>query len=121
MIHPRTPVIHRLRVQPDEAAQETAKGPPAIVGSWPSARDEAIRAALKEMRRGGVELDLIPQPALDLLIDAHTPPEDHPALRPRGSRRGVTCFTLPPAGRGIAYGFLLHIAQPNDLDSEDIS
>jgi inorganic triphosphatase YgiF len=223
MIHPRSPVIHRLRVQPDEAAQETAKGPPAIVGSRPSgsrrphadaktaevrrlieqttltysqialrtgvgrasicrwtrdggwqrplfapratdtvpsaragqklklrklaerlralaeryvreleqtpgvdldrlvqalevvkmarleaagrrrrrrfaeqtqtgaqtlARDEAIRAALKEMRRGGVELDLIPQPALDLLIDAHTPPEDHPALRPRGSRRG---------------------------------
>jgi hypothetical protein len=35
------------------------------------------------MRRGGVELDRAPQPALDLLIDAHTPPEDHPALRPR--------------------------------------
>jgi hypothetical protein len=46
-----------------------------------------IRAALKEMRRGGVELDRAPQPALDLVIGAHTPPEDHPALRPSGSRR----------------------------------
>jgi hypothetical protein len=35
------------------------------------ARDEAIRAALKEMRRGGVDIDRAPQAALDLLIDAH--------------------------------------------------
>jgi hypothetical protein len=53
-----------------------------------AARDEAIRAALKEMRRGGVDIDRAPQAALDLLIDAHRPPEDdHPALRPRGRRR----------------------------------
>ena len=52
------------------------------------ARDDAIRVALKEMRRGGVDLDRAPQAALDLLIDAHTPPEDdHPALRARGRRR----------------------------------
>ncbi|HMJ31592.1 MAG TPA: hypothetical protein VK512_23010 [Xanthobacteraceae bacterium] len=49
------------------------------------ARDEAIRAALKEMRRGGVDIDRAPQAALDLQIDAHTPPEDdHPALHARG-------------------------------------
>ena len=52
------------------------------------ARDDAVRNALKEMRRGGVDLDRTPQEALDLLTDAHTPPEDdHPALRARGSRR----------------------------------
>jgi hypothetical protein len=51
------------------------------------AREEAIRTALKEMRRGGVDLDRAPQDALDLLIDARTPLEQHPALRPRGRRR----------------------------------
>ncbi len=48
-------------------------------------RDEAIRAALKDMRRGGVNIDRAPQEALDLVIDANLPVEDdHPALRPRG-------------------------------------
>ena len=57
-------------------------------GAWTLAQDEAIRAALKEMRRGGVDIDRAPQPALDLLIDARTPPEeDHPALHARGWRR----------------------------------
>jgi hypothetical protein len=52
------------------------------------ARDQAIRNALKEMRRGGVDIDRAPQAALDLLTDAHTPPEeDHPALHARGRRR----------------------------------
>ena len=54
--------------------------------SWLT-RAEATRAALKEMRRGGVNLDRAPQEALNLLIDARLPPEDHPALRPRGKRR----------------------------------
>ena len=49
--------------------------------------DEAIRAALKEMRRGGVDLARVPQEALDMVIDAVTPVEDHPALRERGRRR----------------------------------
>ncbi|MBS0530621.1 MAG: hypothetical protein JSS22_14720 [Proteobacteria bacterium] len=50
--------------------------------------DAAIRAALKEMRRGGVEIDRAPKEALDLVIAANTPAEpDHPALRPRGGRR----------------------------------
>ena len=56
-------------------------------GAWTLARDAAIRAALMEMRRGGVDTDRAPKPALDLLIEAHTPPEDdHPALHGRGWR-----------------------------------
>jgi transcriptional regulator with XRE-family HTH domain len=51
------------------------------------AREEAIRTALKEMRRGGVDLERAPQEALDLLIAARTPLEDHPALRERGRKR----------------------------------
>jgi hypothetical protein len=46
--------------------------------------DEAIRTALKELRRGGVDLAQAPQDALDLVIDAHRPAEVHPALRERG-------------------------------------
>ncbi len=49
--------------------------------------DEAIRAALREMQRGGVDIDRAPQEALDLVIEANTPAaEDHPALRERGRR-----------------------------------
>lgn len=59
----------------------------ARTGAQMIAREEGIRAALRDMRRGGVDVDRAPQEALDLLIDAHTPPEDHPALRPRGARR----------------------------------
>jgi hypothetical protein len=51
-------------------------------------RDEAIRAALKELHRGGVDIARAPQEALDLVIDANMPVEEnHPALRPRGARR----------------------------------
>ncbi len=40
------------------------------------------------MRRGGVNIDRIPDAAMALLEDAHTRPDwDHPALRPRGPRR----------------------------------
>jgi transcriptional regulator with XRE-family HTH domain len=50
--------------------------------------DAAIRAALKEMQRGGVDLDRAPKEAMDLVIAANTPAEpDHPALRPRGGRK----------------------------------
>jgi hypothetical protein len=61
-------------------------GPPRT-GLWASEREAAIRTALKEMRRGGVDIDRAPQEALDLLIDARMPVEDHLALRPRGRRR----------------------------------
>ena len=63
---------------------------PARTGREMMERDAAIRTALKEMRRGGVNIDRIPDEAMALLEDAHTPPErDHPALRPRGPRRRV--------------------------------
>ena len=58
----------------------------ARTGLQMHAREEAIRTALKEMRRGGVDLDRAPQEALDLLIEAKTPAEQHPALRERGRR-----------------------------------
>jgi len=61
---------------------------PARTGREMMERDAAIRAALKEMRRGGVDVTQIPDDAMALLEAAHTPPErDHPALRPRGSQR----------------------------------
>jgi hypothetical protein len=62
---------------------------PTFSGAWATARDNAIRIALKEMRRGGVDLDRAPKEALDLVIDANTPLEDFPELKPRGrhSRR----------------------------------
>jgi hypothetical protein len=50
-------------------------------------REEAVRNALKELHRGGVNVDRAPQEAVELVIDAALPPEDHPALRPRGKRR----------------------------------
>jgi hypothetical protein len=58
-------------------------------GAQMIARDQAIRTALNEMRGGGVDIDRAPKEALDLLINARTPPvdDDHPALHPRGWRR----------------------------------
>jgi hypothetical protein len=60
---------------------------PAITGASAFDRDNAIRTALKDMRRGGVDLDRVPKEAVEMLIEANTPAEDHPALRPRGRRR----------------------------------
>jgi len=61
---------------------------PARTGQQWADRDTAISKALKDMRRGGVNIDRIPDEAMALLEEAHTPPErDHPALRPRGPRR----------------------------------
>jgi hypothetical protein len=56
-------------------------------GAWGLSRDQAIRTALKEMQRGGVDIDRAPEEALELVIAANVPVEDHPALRPRGRRR----------------------------------
>jgi hypothetical protein len=62
---------------------------PAVSGAWKAERDKAISTALKEMRRGGVDLDRAPKEALDLVIEANTPREDFPEVRPKGkhSRR----------------------------------
>jgi hypothetical protein len=59
----------------------------ARTGMWASERDAAIRTALKEMQRGGVDIDRAPKEAVELVIEAYVPVEDHPALRPRGRRR----------------------------------
>jgi hypothetical protein len=56
-------------------------------GAWTLSRDQAIRTALKELRRGGVDIDHAPKEALELVIEAKVPEEDHPALRERGKRR----------------------------------
>jgi hypothetical protein len=49
----------------------------------------AIRTALKEMGRGGVNMERIPDEATVLLEEAHTPPErEHPAFKPRGREEG---------------------------------
>jgi hypothetical protein len=62
---------------------------PAVSGAWVTERDNAIRRALKEMRRGGVDIDRAPKEALDMVIEANTPVQDHAELKPRGrhSRR----------------------------------
>jgi hypothetical protein len=62
---------------------------PAVTGAWAFERDNAIRTALKEMRRGGVDLDRAPKEAVDMVIEANTLVEDFPEVRPKGkhSRR----------------------------------
>jgi transcriptional regulator with XRE-family HTH domain len=60
---------------------------PTRTGYQMMEREEALHAALKEMRRGGVRLEHVPQEAMDLLVSARTPLEDNPALLPRGKRR----------------------------------
>src|SRR5438128_6713579 len=59
---------------------------PTWTGAWASEREAAIRTALTEMRRGGVDIDRAPKQAVDLVIEANTPVEDHPELRERGRR-----------------------------------
>ncbi len=61
---------------------------PVVSGQWKAELDKSIYTALKQMRRGGVDLDRAPKEAMDLLIDANTPVEDVGKLRlPRGGRR----------------------------------
>ena len=51
-------------------------------------RKEAIRTAIKQLHRSGVDIDRAPQEALDLVIDANLPVEpEHPALKERGKRK----------------------------------
>jgi hypothetical protein len=55
--------------------------------AWALSCDQAIRTALKEMRRGGVDIDRAPDEAVDMVVGANLPVDDHPALRERGRRR----------------------------------
>lgn len=79
----------RLEYQGNRRPRRALFGPTRTAQEWVD-RETAIRKALEKMRRGGVTIDRIPDEAMALLEDAHTPPErDHPALRPRGPRRRV--------------------------------
>jgi hypothetical protein len=75
----------RLEAHGDRRRRRVVGAP--STGAWAHERDRAIRTALKEMRRGGGDIDRAPQDALDLLIDARTPAEDYPALKERARRR----------------------------------
>lgn len=61
----------------------------AMMPHWISdaTRAEVARSALSELRRAGIDTGRAPQEALDLVIDARMPPDDHPALRARGRGR----------------------------------
>jgi hypothetical protein len=58
-----------------------------MTGADRYAREKAVRNALKELHRGGVNVDRAPQEAVEMVIDAALPPEEHEALRRRGKRR----------------------------------
>lgn len=71
---------------------------PARTGLQMLTEEQAIRAALKELQRGGVDFDHAPQEALDLVIEANTPAEpDHPWLHApkRGRRRQNRAMPKP--------------------------
>jgi hypothetical protein len=77
----------RLEVMGNKGRRRPWIGP-AVSGAWKAELDKSITTALKEMRRGGVDLDRAPKEAMDLVIDANTPVEDVGKLRlPRGGRR----------------------------------
>jgi uncharacterized protein YerC len=78
-----------LRMARLEAVGNRRRGPwpgEPRTGAWAMPREQAIRAVLKEMRRGGVDIDRTPKAALELLIEAKVPEEDHPAFRAKGAR-----------------------------------
>lgn len=57
---------------------------PTRTGHQMLTEEKAIRAALKELQRFGVDFDHAPQEALDLVIEANTPLKpDIPAPKPR--------------------------------------
>ena len=77
-------------------------GPP-VTGREYYDREQAVRTALKAMRRGGVDLDRAPQEALDLVLEARAPEEDDRALRdpkPRSRSNPEHAQLLWPNGRG---------------------
>jgi hypothetical protein len=75
----------RLEYMGNRRPRRVFDAPPRTGQDWID-RDTAIRTALKEMRRGGVNIDRIPDAAMALLEDAHTPPQREPPRR-RGPRR----------------------------------
>jgi transcriptional regulator with XRE-family HTH domain len=59
----------------------------ALTGREYVDREEAVRRALRELHRGGVDVDRIPQEAMDLLENAKKPAEEHPWMRDRTPKR----------------------------------
>jgi hypothetical protein len=64
---------------------------------------EAMRRALRELKKGGVNVNKAPDEAIDLYVAAHTPPDDNPAFRESGKRPHLpsvrpprTLFLHPP-------------------------
>jgi transcriptional regulator with XRE-family HTH domain len=60
---------------------------PQMTGRQYIDREESLRRALREMHRGGVDTDLIPQEAMDLLENAKKVAEEHPWMRDRTPKR----------------------------------
>jgi hypothetical protein len=75
----------RLEVMGNRGRRRPWLGP-VVSGQWKAELDKAITTALKQMRRGGVDLDRAPKEAMDLVIDANTPVEDFREPR-RGGRK----------------------------------
>jgi hypothetical protein len=77
------------------------------IEAWTISREQAIGTVLKEMRRGGVDIDRAPKEALELLIEAKVPEEDHPEFRdrtPRSRSNPEHSELLWPNGRGKGPG-----------------
>jgi uncharacterized protein YerC len=94
-----------LRMARLEAMGNRRRGPwqsESRTGTWTISREQAIDAVLKEMRRGGVDLDRAPKEALELLIEAKVP-EDNSMFRdprPRSRSNPEHAEALWPHGRG---------------------
>jgi hypothetical protein len=80
-------VLKMARLEAQGHRRRRRRVGPASTGAWAYEREQAIRTALREMRRGGVDIDRAPQEAVDLLLEARTPAEDFPELRERGKKR----------------------------------
>jgi uncharacterized protein YerC len=95
-----------LRMARLEATGNRRRGPwpgESRTGTWTMSREQAIDAVLREMRRGGVDIDRAPKAALELLIEAKVPEEDNSMLRdprPRSRSDPEHAKLLWPHGRG---------------------
>lgn len=80
-------VLKMARLEAQGRRRRRSMFGPAETGAQWLSKQDAIKTALKEMRRGGVDIGRAPQEALELVIDVvPSPDDDHPALRQRGRR-----------------------------------
>jgi len=79
-------VLNMARLTLKGRGRPNKPGPAPRTGQQWLDRDAALRKTLLELRYGGVKLDRIPEAAMALVEDAHTPPERGPA-RGRRTRR----------------------------------